>query len=223
MRYSAQVLSSKDLSLRVTKIKNSELILSSPYLTQEAYTISIILWQARRSTTQAPPPTLQRKSAPGSLFSHCRGFCSGRVIGLEETTWSHQISASCPRRASWYLCYSPQMRFKTLPRGLQQEESMTPEQYFPVLYHHCLWENFPNVLSKFAPIQFKPLFVLSLVLMSEQFSSSLPMWKLLHCVPSDFSSLDQTSPVSPASAFHPAPWRVQVPLSLYLVDLLLKA
>jgi len=100
---------------------------------------------------------------------------------------------------------------------------MTPEQYFPVVYYHCLWESFPSILSEYPPLQFMSIFVLSLVLMSKQFSSSLSVWKLLQYTSSAFSALDLTSPVSPTSALPPAPWRVQAPLLLYLVDLFPKA
>lgn len=112
------------------------------------------------------------------------------------------------------------MFLKPLPRGLQQGRVHDiPKHFFPVVYYHCLWESFPNIVAKFPPLQFRPIFVLSLVLMSKQFSSSLLIWKLLPYMPSAFPSLDQTSQISPTSVLPPAPWRVKAPLLLYLVDL----
>ena len=157
--------------------------------------------QADKKEHKSSPSTFSPLShfSKGSLHqAHCfhtTGVSvSHRVIGLGGTTESHQFQPAAPRNPACCSCINPHRCVSKLSlEASSKEESMTPKQCFPVVYYHCLWESFLNILSKFAPLQFKPIFVLSLVLMSKQLSSSLPIWKLLHYMPSVFSRPNKPS------------------------------
>lgn len=134
---------------------------SSSNLTQEIHTVNP-LRQTRRNTNQAPAPFLL---SPASRKEACTRVTAltlqGFLLLMESQGWKGlqtSINSSLlPKGRLCCSCVSTHRCFSNLfLRGLQQERIYDIlKLYFPVVYHHCLWKNFPNILFKFTPLKSK--------------------------------------------------------------------
>lgn len=196
---------------------------------QEIHTVNT-LRQTRRNTNQAPAPFLL---SPASTKEACTRLTALTLQGFLLLMESQGLkgpptpinSSLLPKGRLCCSCVSTHRCFSNLfLRGLQQESVYDIlKLYFPVVYHHCLWKNFTNILFTFTPLKSKSVLKLHQILGFDEQTifvlSACLEAVVLHCVPSAFSSQRSQPNLSPF------PCTVEGPgiLFLSLVGLFLRA